>query len=227
MKAQLLTMAGLACLDALNVLNIGVMSAVVYDARLGRRSPLPGGLSFIAGVFTMMSAFGIATVLGLSLLTDLFDFKVTPTLRFWGALVLGLVLVALAFFPLTSQTAAPGWAMAAVRRRPWLLGGLGAAIGIGQAPTSVAYLTALALLANLHPRPAAWPAIVMVYCVITLTAPILILTLATRKDPRANRIQRRLVRFLTRYGPISVRILFLVVGVVLITDALVHHSVLW
>jgi hypothetical protein len=38
---------------------------------------------------------------------------------------------------------------------------------------------------------------------------------------------RSLVRVITRYGPISVRILFLVAGSALIVDALIHHSALW
>jgi hypothetical protein len=44
---------------------------------------------------------------------------------------------------------------------------------------------------------------------------------------RAKRVQRRLVRGLTRYGPISVRLLYLVFGIGLVTDALVNHSALW
>jgi hypothetical protein len=34
------------------------------------------------------------------------------------------------------------------------------------------------------------------------------------------------VRGITRYGPTSVRILFLVAGVALVADALIHHSAL-
>jgi hypothetical protein len=48
-----------------------------------------------------------------------------------------------------------------------------------------------------------------------------------RRTVRAKRNQRGLVRVLTRYGPISVRLLFLVFGVGLIADALVNHSALW
>ncbi len=33
-------------LMSLDVLLVGVVTAVVYDSRLNRRSPLPGGLSF-------------------------------------------------------------------------------------------------------------------------------------------------------------------------------------
>jgi hypothetical protein len=48
-----------------------------------------------------------------------------------------------------------------------------------------------------------------------------------RRTVRAARIQRALVRALTRYGPLSVRLLFLVFGVGLVADALVNHSALW
>lgn len=38
----LLAFAGFACLDALNVLNIGVATTIVYVTRLERRSVFPG-----------------------------------------------------------------------------------------------------------------------------------------------------------------------------------------
>jgi hypothetical protein len=227
MEALLLALAGLAFLDSLNVLNVGVVSAVVYASRLDRRSPVPGGLSFIAGLFVITTTFGVCTVLGLGVLTDWAGFKVTPALRFWGQLLLGVVLMCLAYFPLTAQTSAPGWALAAMRQRPWLLGILGAAVGMGQAPTSIPYITGLAMLAAVHPRPPLWPLLIYAYWALALSPSMLILFLATRKTPRAVRIQRGIVRGLTRYGPISVRILFLVFGVGLIADALLFRSVLW
>lgn len=118
-------LAGLALLDSLNVLNVGVVSATIYDSRLNRRSPVPGSMSFIAGVFAVTTIFGILTVLGLNFLTDLIDFKITPTLRYWGELVAGTVLIVVAYFPLSAQSPAPGWATTATRRRPWLLGFVG------------------------------------------------------------------------------------------------------
>jgi hypothetical protein len=142
-------------------------------------------------------------------------------------LSLGVVLMCFAYFPLTAQTSAPGWAMAAMRQRPWLLGILGAAVGTGQAPTSIPYLTGLAMLAALHPRPAIWPLLIYLYWIVALSPSLSILVLATRKSTRAVRIQRAIVRGLTRYGPISVRIFFLVVGVGLVADALLFRSVLW
>src|ERR1700704_1467013 len=84
MLALLLPLLGFALLDSLNVLNLGVTTAVVYDSRLGRRSALPSGLSFVGGVFTAITTFGILTVLGLNFLTDRFDFDLTPPLRYWG-----------------------------------------------------------------------------------------------------------------------------------------------
>jgi cytochrome c biogenesis protein CcdA len=214
-------------LDSANVLNIGVVSAVVYDSRLGRRSAIPGGLSFVAGVFAVTVTFGVCVVLGLSFLTEVLDFKITPALRFRGELLLGVVLICLAYFPLVAQTSAPGWALTAMRQRPWLLGFVGVAVGLGQAPTAVPYLTGLAMLAALDPRPQLWPLIVIAYCTIALLPSLLLVGLSTRRTKRAQRIQRSLVRVITRYGPMSVRILFLVAGSALVVDALIHHNALW
>ncbi len=223
----MLALAGLAILDSLNVLNVGVVSAVIFDSRLRRRSPVPGALSYIAGVFAVTTTFGVCTVLGLSFLTTVVDFHLTPTIRFRGELILGMVLISLAFFPLTAQSSAPGWALAAMRERPWLLGFLGLAVGMGQAPTAVPSLTGLAMLAALHPRPPVWPLLIIAYWVIALSPPLTILALSMKRSVRARRIQRTLVRALTRYGPMSVRLLFLVFGVGLVADALVNHSALW
>lgn len=227
MAALALALAGLALLDSLNVLNLGVVSAVIFDSRLGRRSPIPGALSYIAGVFAVTTTFGVCTVLGIGFITEVLDFHLTPAIRFRGELLLGIVLIGLAYFPLTAQTSAPGWALAAMRQRPWLLGFLGLAVGSGQAPTAVPYLTGLAMIAALHPRPSLWPLVVIAYWAIALSPPLLILSLSMRKTMRAKRIQRTIVRALTRYGPMSVRLLFLVFGTGLIADALVNHSALW
>ena len=219
MAALVLALAGFALIDSMNVLNVGVVSAVIFDSRLRRRSPIPSALSFIAGVFTVTTTFGLCTVLGLDFLASLVDFHITAAIRIRGELLLGGVLICLAFFPLTAQSSAPGWAMAAMRERPWLLGFLGLAVGIGQVSTSVPYLTGLAMLS--------WPLIVITYCAVVLLPPLLILALSTRRTPRAVRIHRRLVRVVTQYGPISVRILFLVFGVGLVTNALIHYKALW
>jgi len=214
-------------LDSANVLNIGVVSAVVYDSRLNRRSAIPGGLSFVAGVFAVTTTFGLCMVLGLSFLTHVLDFKITPALRFRGELLLGVLLICLAYFPLVAQTSAPGRALTAMRQRPWLLGFVGLAVGLGQAPTAVPYLTGLAMLAALDPRPQLWPLIIYAYCTIALLPSLVIVVLSTRRTKRAQRIQRWLVRVITRYGPVSVRILFLLAGSALVVDALIHHSALW
>ncbi|OBJ25535.1 GAP family protein [Mycobacterium sp. 1245801.1] len=227
MAALALALAGLAFLDSLNVLNVGVVSAVIFDSRLGRRSPLPGALSYVAGVFAVTTTFGVCTVLGIGFITEVLDFHLTPAIRFRGELLLGIALICLAFFPLTAQSSAPGWALAAMRQRPWLLGFLGLAVGSGQAPTAVPYLTGLAMLAAVHPRPPLWPLVILVYWAIALSPPLLILALSMRKTMRAQRIQRAIVRALTRYGPMSVRLLFLVFGTGLIADAIVNHSALW
>jgi hypothetical protein len=44
---------------------------------------------------------------------------------------------------------------------------------------------------------------------------------------RARRAQRRVVRLMTRFGPLVVRTLFLVGGVVLVGDALWHYEALF
>ncbi|OKH71331.1 GAP family protein [Mycobacterium sp. G7A2] len=224
MTGLLLALLGLAFLDSLSVLNIGVVSAVVYGSRLNRQSPLPGGLSFIAGVFAVTSIFGLFAVLGIGFVTDLTNFELTPTVRYWGELLIGFALILLAFFPLVAQTSAPGWAMAAMRQRPWLLGFLGIAVGLGQAPTAVPYLAGLAMLAAQQPLPPAWPVIVVAYCAIALLPCMLVLALSTSRTRQADRVQRWLVRNLTRYGPIGVRILFVVAGVALVADALIHRN---
>lgn len=227
MTALLLSLAGLALLDSVNVLNIGVVSAVIYGSRLNRQSALPGGVSFIVGLLAATTLFGLGVVLGLGLLADLTTFHLTPTVRLWGELALGLVLIVVAFVPLTAQTAAPGWALAAMRERPWLLGFLGAAIGFGQAPTAVPYLAGLAMISAMHPLPPAWPVIVVVYSALTVLPCVVLLGLSTRASRRSDRLQRWLVRGLTRYGPLGVRLLFLVAGVAMVADALVHARRWW
>jgi cytochrome c biogenesis protein CcdA len=230
MLALLLPLLGFALLDSLNVLNLGVTTAVVYDSRLGRRSALPSGLSFVGGVFTAITTFGILTVLGLNFLTDRFDLDLTPPLRYWGQLALGVVLIAIGVLSSLSSMAKPTpplWAVNVARRNPWLLGLVGLVIGFGQAPTAVPYLTALAMLSARNPLPSVWPVIVICYCALTLVPSLLVLALSTRRTIRARRIQRNVVRVLTRYGPLAVRMLFLGIGVVLVIGALLHYRELW
>jgi cytochrome c biogenesis protein CcdA len=230
MTALVLALCGLAVLDSLNVLNIGAVSAIVYDSRLNRRSPVAGGLSYITGVFAVLITFGICVVLGLSFLTDLIDLEISPTMQYRAELLLGIGLIAFAFFPLTAQTSAPGWALGALgtmRRRPYLLGFVGSAVGLGQAPTAVPYLTGLAMIVASDPRPALWPLLVIGYCSIVVLPCASVLALSTSRNMRAQRAQRWVVRSVTRYGPIGVRALFLVAGVALFADAVIHHSALW
>ena len=219
MIALLFALAGLALLDALNVLLVGVTTAVVYDARVGRRSPVAGGLSFIAGVFTATTIFGALTVLGIGYVTDLVDFELTPAIRNWGALAIGLVLIAVAAIPLSDREP-PEWAVA-FRRKPWLLALAGLVIGMAQAPTAVPYLAGLALLAARQPLPALWPLILVAYCLLALVIPLLVLFLSTLKKPWARRAFRLLTRSINRYGPPAVRILFVLAGIVLVVIAVV------
>ena len=227
MPALLLPLAGFAFLDSLNVLNLGVTTAVVYDSRLGRRSPLPAGLSYLAGVYAATATFGVAAVLGLTFLTDRVDLEVTPTVRYWGQLVLGLVLIGVASLPSRAGPKPPAWALNAARRNPWLFAIVGLAVGFGQAATSVPYLSAVAMVSATRPLPVAWPTILLGYCAATLLPALLILALSLRRTMRARRIQRRIVRSLRRYGPPVVRTLFIGIGAVLVVDALVHYDALF
>jgi cytochrome c biogenesis protein CcdA len=227
MLGLFLPLLGFAFVDSLNVLNLGVTTAVVYDSRLSRRSALPAGLSFVAGVFTATATFGVLTVLGLSNLADRVEFELTPTVRYWGQLVLGLVLVAVASFSGSARPAPPIWALNLTRRNPWLFGIVGLAIGVGQASTSVPYLTTLAMVSARSPLPTAWPAILLVYCALALVPSLLVLALSTQRTIRSRRVQRNIVRAMTRFGPVTVRILFLAIGVVLIVGALINYRELW
>lgn len=227
MLGLLLPLLGFAFLDSLNVLNLGVTSAVVYDSRLRRRSALPAGLSFVGGVFTATTTFGVLTVLGLNFLTERVDVDVTPTVRYWGQLALGVVLIAAASLSGRATPSPPAWALALTERSPWLFGVVGLAIGFGQAPTAVPYLTALTMLSARDPLPTAWPLIVIGYCVLALVPSLLVLGLSTQRTIGARRVQRNVVRVLTRFGPKTVRILFLGIGIVLVAGALLNYRALW
>ncbi|MET7772270.1 GAP family protein [Nocardia sp. NPDC005366] len=224
MLTLFLALAGFAFLDSLDVLLVGVTTAVVADSRFARRSPIPGGASFLGGVFAVTTTFGLCTVLGITFLTDLVDFELTPTLRYWGELVIGLALIGLACVRVTASAEPPPWAQQ-VRRRPWVLGLVGVGIGLAQAPTAVPYLAALAMISARHPP--LWPLIIVVYCALALVPPLLVLILSVRRTPRARRVYRAVVRFFTRFGPLSVRILFALLGSVLVVDALRHAGHLW
>lgn len=226
MWTLLLALAGFALLDSLDVLLVGVTAAVVADSRIGRRSPVAGGVSFIAGVFAVTTAFGIGAVLGLNFLTGLVQFELTPAVRYWGELGLGVGLVVLSRVPVARKSEPPAWA-AVVRRRPWLYGFVGMAIGLVQAPTAVPYLAGLAMISAQDPLPALWPLIVVAYCALALLPPLLVLLLSLRRTPRARRCYRVVVRILTRYVPPALRVLFVVFGTVLVLDALIHFHHLW
>jgi Sap-like sulfolipid-1-addressing protein len=227
MLGLLLPLLGFAFLDSLNVLNLGVTSAVVYDSRLSRRSALPGGLSFVAGVFVATAAFGVLTVLGISFVTDRVEFTVTPAIRYWGQLVLGLVLVAVASVSGSARPAPPIWALNLARRNPWLFAIVGVVVGVGQAVTSVPYLTTLTMVSARNPLPTLWPVILLGYCALALLPSLSVLALSTRRNIRARRVQRTIIRVTTRYGPTTVRILFLGIGIVLVVGALLNYRVLW
>ncbi|GAB3204902.1 GAP family protein [Nocardia tengchongensis] len=222
----LLALTGFAFLDSLDVLLVGVTTAVVYDSRLSRRSPVPGALSFLAGVFAVTTVFGLTFVLGLHFLTDLVSIDITPAMRYWAELLAGIVLLVLGSLRGSKgdgAAAVPQWALEA-RRRPLLLGFVGVAIGLGQAPTAVPYLAALTMISARDPRPSVWPLIIVAYCLIALLPPVLVLFTSTLKTGRSRRFYRGLVRGLKRFGPLSVRVLLLVAGAALVADAVVHHA---
>ena len=83
------------------------------------------------------------------------------------------------------------------------------------------------MIAALHPRPPTWPVMVIVYSALTMLPCMVLLGLSTSRSKQADQAQRWLVRTLTRYGPIGVRLLFLVAGVALFADAVVHHNQWW
>ena len=227
MFALVMTLSGLALVESLNVLNLGATSAIVYDSRLHRRSPLPGGLSFIAGLFAATAALGVAVVLGVDVMITVSPFELTPALRYWSELIVGALLICVACYPAAARRSSPQSTFTAARRRPWLLACAGSALGFGQAATDVVYLGAMAMLSTHHPRPWFWPLLVVAYCAIELFPPALILMLATRRTPRAQRVQRRVTRIVTRYGPRVVRAMCAAAGAVLVVDALRHHHYLW
>ncbi|WP_194833928.1 GAP family protein [Nocardia sp. XZ_19_369] len=221
MVTLLLALVGFAVLDSLDVLLVGVTTAVVADSRLARRSPVPGGVSFIAGVFAVTTGFGLCTVLGLNFLSELVAFELTPGVRYWGELVLGVVLIAVSAVPVVRQRGTPAWA-GVLRRRPWLFGFVGMAIGLVQAPTAVPYLAGLAMISAQDPLPAFWPLIVVAYCALALLPPLLVLLLSLRRTRRARRVYRTIVRVLTRYAPPALRVLFVTFGAILLINALVN-----
>ncbi|MFC4124545.1 GAP family protein [Nocardia rhizosphaerae] len=227
MGVLLITLLGFAVLDALDVLLVAITTAVVADSRLTRRSPVVSGLSFLGGVFVVSVAFGVVTVLGIDFLVRLFDFQLTPLQRYWGELLIGVVLLVVAALPMDTTMRGSGRWVQPVRRYPWLLGVFGFTLGLAKVPTSVPYLAALALLSAQRPLPVVWPLIVAGYCAIALLVPLLVLALATRRTPRARKVYRVLVRGVIRFGPPVVRVLFVVFGVILVVDALVHASQLW
>ncbi|SKW81731.1 Uncharacterised protein [Mycobacteroides abscessus subsp. massiliense] len=82
------------------------------------------------------------------------------------------------------------------------------------------------MLASRHPLPSMWPLLLVGYGLVAILPSLLILVLSTRRSPRARRVQRGLVRTVTRYGPTAIRVIFLGLGGVLIVGALLHHSAL-
>lgn len=220
MVTLLSALVGFAVLDSLDVLLIGLTAAIAVHARTTRRSPFRAGLAFVGGVFAATTTFGILTVLGIDFFTDLFDFTVTPTVRYRAELVIGLVLITLGALR-TTERRPPDWATRAGSSIP-VVASTGLLIGAVQGPTAVPYLAGLTMLSTYDPRPQWWPAILVVYCLIGLLPPILVLILASRRSRRSRRAFTATVRGLTRYGPPTVRVIFVVLGVGLVADALLH-----
>lgn len=224
--ALLITLVGFALIDSMNVLVIAAITAVVYDSRISRRSPVPGGLSLISGVFTATTTFGVGVVTGLQFLSAVADFELSPAIRYWAELAAGLALLALAARSPNPSASVPDWALS-VRRQPGLLAVVGLVVGFGQAATAIPYLTGLAMVSARAPLPPTWPLIIVGYCAIAAVPSLLILLLSVRRTVRAQRVYRTLVRVVTRHGPRAVRVLMAVLGLALCLDALTHHTELW
>lgn len=222
MLALLLTMAGFALVESLNVLNLAVTSAIVYDSRLQRRSPLPGGLSFLGGLFSATAAVGITVVVGLAIFTEPTTIRLTPWMRYTGELTLGMLLIFVACYPSRVRSAAPRWTFPVMRRNPLLLAVFGVVLGFGQSATDVMYLGALAMLSTYRLPISVWPVVVIAYCAIELWPSLLVLFLGSRRTARARRIQRRILRTVTRFGPLVIRALCLSAGCVLVAHSLLH-----
>lgn len=75
--------------------------------------------------------------------------------------------------------------------------------------------------------PLLWPLIVIAYWAIALLPSLLILALSVRRTTWAQRVCRKVVRFLTCYGPISARVLFAFIGIALCIDVLLRHGDLY
>lgn len=161
----------------------------------GTQIRVPRGLSFVTGLFVALFTFGVATVLGVRSLTDVAaGAEITPSTRYWAQLVIGVLLIAVAALTWFSEPVTPPWIRSVARRHPWLLAFVGLALGYAEAPTSVPYLSALAMLASRHPLPTLWPLLLVGYGVVAILPSLLILVLSTRRSPRARRMQRGLVR---------------------------------
>lgn len=225
MGALLLALGGFAILDSLDILLIGVTAAVALDARLRRTSPLKSGLAFIAGVFTATTVFGILAILGIDFLSNLVDFDLTPVIRYRGQLIVGVAFLVLASVRSTNRPP-PAW-IARFRSSSSFLYSTGVAIGIVQAPTAVPYLAGLAMLSARSPLPSFWIVIVVAYCLIALLPPMVVLALSLGRSRSARRRYRRVVRVLTAYGPVAVRIVFALIGLVAVVDVALNFSQLW
>jgi hypothetical protein len=222
----LIQLSGLVFADSLNVFNIGAMWAIAHNARTQRRSPMPGGLSFIAGLYAFTACYGLVLVLGLDALTRVVDFQITPAMRYRTELVLGAVLIGLSFLPLRTRKTANPRVGPLLRSKPWLLGIVGIGAGATQAPFSLPYLTLLGAIATLDPIPAFWPFVVLGYAAAVQVPPLLALGLASWRSPKARKIQISIALAITKYGRTVLRILLATVGVVLLGDALLNYD-LW
>jgi hypothetical protein len=222
----LIQLSGLAFADSLNVFNIGAVWAIAHNARTQRRSPLPGGLSFIAGLYAFTACYGLVLVLGLDALTHVVDFQITPAMRYRTELVLGAVLIGLAFLPLRPRVRANPRMGTLLRSKPWLLGVVGIGVGATQVPFSLPYLTLLGAMAALDPLPAVWPVVVLGYAAAVQVPPLLALALAAWRSPKARRIQIAVALGVAKYGRTALRILLVTVGGVLIADAALNYE-LW
>jgi hypothetical protein len=223
----LLQLSGLVIADSLNAFNIGAVWAIAHGARMKRRSPLPGGLAFIAGMYAFTACYGLGMVMGLDALTRSVHVDITPEFRYRAELVVGIALIGIACLPWRRRQRRTKPRMGALlRSRPWLLGVVGVGVGATQAPFSLPYLTLLTAIATRDPLPTVWPVVVLVYAAAVQVPPLLALALANWRSPKARRVQLAVAMAVTTYGRTALRILLAVVGSVLLYDA-VANSAQW
>lgn len=224
MTAPLLGLGGLVFADSLNPFNIGAVWSITLNCRRTRRSPTPGALSYIAGLYVFTASYGLCMVLGLEAISHSVDFQITPGVRYPLELTLGALLIAAAWFLPNTRPVEKRRKPTPFPRQPRTLAVVGVGAAATQVPFSLPYLTLLGALSTADPVPAVWPVVILIYAAAVQVPPLLTLFLATRRAPWAHRLQRAAMAALSRHGRLAIRIALTVIGSVLLADAIIHHA---